>query len=58
VSEISKYVSMVFDSRGLAFTLEMGLPSKGLAGLYRLRQSKRDKGPVNTGWDEGLVCMS
>ena len=29
-----------------------------LAGLYRLRQSKRDKGPVNTGWDEGLVCMS
>jgi transposase len=29
-----------------------------LAGLYRLRQSKRDEGPVNTGWDEGLVCMS
>ena len=29
-----------------------------LAGLYKLRQLKRKRRPVNRGWDEGPVCMS
>jgi hypothetical protein len=29
-----------------------------LAGLYKLRQLKRNRRPVNRGWDEGPVCMS
>jgi hypothetical protein len=50
---------IVFDISGRKYaTFKATVGLDNLAGLYKLRQLKRNRRPVNRGWDEGPVCMS